>query len=74
MIGLCIMTDTSDRENTAIQTANEVDPALLSMLDRGIDDVMSGRVISHKDAMKEIEKIRGQRKESLKKPTDVVHS
>lgn len=68
------MMDAFVRDNISLQPRNEVDPALLSMLDRGIDDVMSGRVISHKDAMKEIEKIRGQRKESLKKPTDVVHS
>lgn len=66
------MTDISVRDNITIQTANDVDPALLRMLDRGIDDVMSGHVIPQKDAMKEIEKIRGQRKESLKKQTAVV--
>ena len=66
------MTETSVKDNITIQTAGEVDPALLKMLDRGIDDVMSGRVIPHKDAMKEIDKIRNQRKASLKKQTAVV--
>ena len=66
------MTETTVKDNITIQTAGEVDPALLKMLDRGIDDVMSGRVIPHKDAMKEIEKVRDQRRTSLKKQTAVV--
>ncbi len=67
-----VLAETSVKNNINIQMAAEVDPALLKMLDRGIDDVMSGRVIPHKNAMKEIEKIRDQRKASLKKQTTVV--
>ena len=45
-----------------IQTASEVDPNLLKMLDRGIDDVRAGRTLSHKEAMKAVRSIREQRR------------
>ncbi len=61
------MTEQVISENITVQTANEVDPALLRMLDRGIEDVLAGRVLPHKEAMKEIEHIREQRKLSSNK-------
>ena len=56
------MTEQVISENITVQTANEVVPALLRMLDRGIEDVLAGRVLPHKEAMKEIEHIREHRK------------
>lgn len=44
-----------------VVSSSEVDPNLLRMLDRGIDDVLAGRTLSHDDAMKEIERIREER-------------
>ena len=45
-----------------IQIATETDPNLLRMLDRGLDDIESGRTLSHEDAVKEIQRIRQVRK------------
>ena len=44
-----------------------MDPALLRMLDRGIEDVKAGRALSHDEAIKEIERIREQGKISANK-------
>lgn len=49
-----------DNELTLVSSA-EVDPNLLRMLDRGIDDVISGRTLPHDDAMSEVERIRSRR-------------
>lgn len=65
------MAETSVAENITIQTASEVDPALLRMLDRGIEDVKAGRVLPHDEAIKEIKKIREQRKISANKKAAV---
>ena len=51
---------TNDEMN--IVAASDVDPNLLRMLDRGIDDVLAGRTLSHKEAMEEVKKIRSQRR------------
>ncbi len=54
----------SVQDKINIKTSKEVDPDLLRMLGLGIDDVASGRVITHNDAIKEIERIRCQSKGS----------
>lgn len=65
------MAGTSIMENITVQTASEVDPALLRMLDRGIEDIRAGRVLPHDEAIKEIERIREQRKISANKKAAV---
>ena len=65
------MAGTSIMENITVQTASEVDPALLRMLDRGIEDIRAGRVLPHDEAIKEIERIREQRKISSNKKAAV---
>ena len=47
-----------------IQVAAETDPNLLRMLDRGLDDIEAGRVLSHEDAMREVRRIRQRRREA----------
>lgn len=47
-----------------IQIAAETDPNLLRMLDRGLDDIEAGRVLSHEDAMREVRRIRQRRREA----------
>ena len=49
--------------DAAIQHTNETDPNLLRMLDRGLDDIEAGRVLSHEDAVNEIKRIRQIRRE-----------
>jgi len=58
-----------ENENMIIQTASEVDPVLLRMLDRGIDDVSAGRTLPHKEAMEEIKRIRDQRRQERERKT-----
>ena len=65
------MAGTSIMENITVQTASEVDPALLRMLDRGIEDIRAGRVLPHDEAINEIERIREQRKISANKKAAV---
>ena len=50
-----------DTESMNIIDSSEVDPNLLRMLDRGIDDVFDGRTLPHKEAMEAVERIRIQR-------------
>ncbi len=47
----------------AVQPTNETDPNLLRMLDRGLDDIEAGRVLTHEEAVKEIRNIRQRRRE-----------
>ena len=47
-----------------IQVAAETDPNLLRMLDRGLDDIESGVVLSHEDAIQEVRRIRQKRREA----------
>ncbi len=49
-------------EKIIIQDASETDPNLLRMLDRGIEDIEAGRVLSHDEAMDEIKRIRDKRR------------
>ena len=48
-------------ERITIQDASEVDPNLLRMLDRGLEDIEAGRVLPHEEAMNEVRKIRESR-------------
>ena len=50
------------KNGAKIQVATETDPNLLRMLDRGIDDVQAGRVMPHREAMAEVERIRESRR------------
>ena len=54
-----------NRENL-IQTATDVDPGLLKILDRGIDDVKAGRTMPHKEAIAEVRRIRDERRKERK--------
>lgn len=49
-------------EKITIQDAAEVDPNLLRMLDRGLEDIEAGRTLPHDEAMKEIRRIREARR------------
>lgn len=53
--------DMSD-EKIIIQDAAEVDPNLLRMLDRGLEDIEAGRTLPHKEAMDEVRRIREARR------------
>ncbi|MBR1634593.1 MAG: hypothetical protein IJ682_05960 [Lachnospiraceae bacterium] len=49
-------------EKITIQDASEVDPNLLRMLDRGLEDIEAGRTLSHEAAMTEVRRIREERR------------
>ena len=49
-------------KNITIQDAFEVDPNLLRMLDRGLEDIEAGRTLSHSQAMEEVRRIRKERR------------
>ena len=49
-------------EKITIQDASEVDPNLLRMLDRGLEDIEAGRTLSHDEAMAEVRRIREARR------------
>ena len=50
------------KDKVIIQDASEVDPNLLRMLDRGLEDIEAGRTLSHKEAMDEVKRIRDARR------------
>ena len=41
-----------------IQDASEIDPNLLRMLDRGLEDIEANRTLPHEEAMAEVRRIR----------------
>ena len=47
-----------------IQGASETDLNLLRMLNRGLEDIESGRTLPHKEAMEEVRKIRTERRQA----------
>ena len=47
-----------------IQDASETDLNLLRMLNRGLEDIESGRTLPHKEAMEEVRKIRTERRQA----------
>ena len=49
-------------EKIIIQDASEIDPNLLRMLDRGLEDIEAGRTVPHDDAMAEIRRNRESRR------------
>ena len=49
-------------EKITIQDASEVDPDLLRILDRGLEDIESGRTMPHDEAMADIRRIRESRR------------
>ena len=49
-------------EKITIQDASEVDPNLLRMLDRGLEDIEAGRTLPHDEAMTEVQRIREVRR------------
>ena len=49
-------------EKVTIQDTSEVDPNLLRMLDRGLEDIEAGRSLPHDEAMAEIKRIRDERR------------
>ena len=54
-----------DIEKITVQDASETDPNLLRMLNRGLEDIESGRTLPHKEAMEEVRKIRTERRQAL---------
>ena len=60
-------------ERIVIQDASEVDPNLLRMLDRGLEDIDAGRTLSHKEAMTEVQRIREARRQARVNVGDLVN-
>ncbi len=58
-------------EKITIQDASEVDPNLLRMLDRGLEDIEAGRTLPHDEAMAEVRRIREARRFS-RSNTDII--
>ena len=61
-------------EKMNIQNDTEVETNLLRMLDRGIDDIESGRTLTHEDAMNEVRRLRNKRREERVLKGDVVNA
>lgn len=53
-----------NEEKITIQDASEVDPNLLRMLDRGLEDIEAGRTLPHEKAMTEVRRIRAARRDA----------
>ncbi|MBQ8984046.1 MAG: hypothetical protein IJ079_10720 [Lachnospiraceae bacterium] len=49
-------------DNIKMQNTPEVDPDLLRMLDRGMEDIEAGRILPHSEATKEVRRIREERR------------
>lgn len=49
-------------DNIKIQDTSEVDPDLLRMLDRGLEDIEAERTLPHSEATKEVRRIREARR------------
>ncbi len=49
-------------DKITIQDASEVDTNLLRMLDRGLEDIDSGRTLPHDEAVTEVRRIREARR------------
>ncbi len=61
-------------EKIVIQDASEVDPNLLRMLDRGLEDIEAGRILVHEDAISEVKKIRESRRSARSNTRVVVNA
>ncbi len=53
-----------EKEKIIVQDASEVDPNLLRMLNRGLEDIEAGRTLPHKEAMTEVRQIRAERRQA----------
>lgn len=49
-------------EKITILDASEVDPNLLRLLDRGLEDIEAERTLPHDEAMAEVRRIREERR------------
>ena len=49
-------------DNIKMLDTSEVDPDLLRMLDRGLEDIEAGRTLPHSEAIKEVRRIRETRR------------
>ena len=45
-----------------LREQTEIDPHLLRMLDRGLEDIEAGRTLPHREAMNEVRRIRESRR------------
>ncbi len=61
-------------ESIVIRDASEVDQNLLRLLDRGLEDIDSGRTLSHEDAMEEVRRIREIRRNARSGKGEVVNA
>ena len=61
-------------EKIMIQNASEVDPNLLQMLNRGLEDIEAGRTLPHKEAMEEVRKIRAGRRQARSDMGEAVNA
>ena len=61
-------------EKIMIQNASEVDPNLLQMLNRGLEDIEAGRTLPHKEAMEEVRKIRASRRQARSDMGEAVNA
>ena len=59
-------------EKITIQDASEIDPNLLRMLDRGLEDIEAGRTLPHGEAMVEVRRIREVRRYARSNTTGVA--
>lgn len=59
-------------EKITIQDASEIDPNLLRMLDRGLEDIEAGRTLPHGEAMVEVRRIREARRYARSNTTGVA--
>ena len=55
-----------------IQDASEIDPNLLRMLDRGLEDIEAGRTLPHDEAMVEVRRITEARRYARSNTTGVA--
>ena len=53
-----------EEERVQILDACQVDPDLLRLLNRGLEDLEAGRTLPHKEAMKEVARIRTERRQA----------
>ena len=59
-------------EKIMIQDASEVDPNLLRMLNRGLEDIEAGRTLPHQEAMEEVGRIRAERRQLMNGTSSMV--
>ena len=51
-------------EQKTVLNASDIDPDLLRMLDRGLEDIEAGRTLTHDEAIAEVRRIREARREA----------